>query len=67
MRKHSLFVITLFTIVLALAGISACSPPDKTPKIAESQRQALDKAKTVEATINQQAEAQKKQLEQQSE
>jgi len=67
MHKPPLFLMALFAIATSLASISACSPPDKTPKIGESQRQALDKAKAVEATINHQAEAEKKQLEQQSE
>ena len=58
----------IFTICLfAAIALTACSPPDKTPKIAESQREALDKAKAVEATVNQQTDEQKKQLEQQSE
>ncbi|HSH71729.1 MAG TPA: hypothetical protein VK974_01610 [Methylophilaceae bacterium] len=58
-----IFTICLFTAIT----LTACSPPDKTPKIAESQREALDKAKAVEATVNQQTDEQKKQLEQQSE
>jgi len=61
--KRLILGATLCLVMLS----SACSPPDKTPKIAESQREALDKAKAVEATINQQAETQRQQMEQQSE
>lgn len=67
MRKALFSLLTLFTVGLASVAISACSPPDKSPKIAESQREALDKAQAVQATINQHTEAQKQQLDQQSE
>lgn len=54
--------------VVLLGLLSACSPDShEAPKIAESQRAALDKAKALEATLNQQAEEQKKKIEQQSE
>ncbi len=54
-------------ILSSLLMLASCSPdPDKTPKIAESQRQALEKAKGVDATVNQQAEEQRKQVDEQS-
>jgi len=54
-------------ILLAVSALSACTPdgsPDKTPKIAGSQRAALDKAKAVEATMNEQAIKQQQQIDQ---
>jgi len=48
--------------------LTACSPGEhEAPKIAESQRAALDKAKALESTLNQEAAEQKKKIEQQSE
>jgi|GEM_PF-3010177 len=54
-------------ILLAVSALSACTPdgsPDKTPKIAGSQRAALDKAKAMEATVNEQAIKQQQQIDQ---
>lgn len=58
--------LTAHTLLLAAAlALSACTP-DKTPKIAESQRAALDKAKALEATLNQQAVQQQQQIDEAS-
>jgi hypothetical protein len=54
-------------ILLGVIALSACTPdgsPDKTPKIAGSQRAALDKAKALEATMNEQALKQQQQIDQ---
>lgn len=59
----AVFAINLFVI----ATLCACSPPEQTPKIAESQRGALDKAKAVSDAVNQQNLEQSKQIDQQSE
>ncbi|MGZ8251444.1 MAG: hypothetical protein ACXW1P_03680 [Methylophilaceae bacterium] len=59
----AVFAINLFVI----ATLCACSPPEQTPKIAESQREALDKAKAVSEAVNQQNLEQSKQIDQQSE
>jgi hypothetical protein len=55
-------------LILALPVlIAACSPKtDPAPKIAESQRQALDKAKAVAATTQESAEATRKKIDEQS-
>lgn len=50
------------------ALVVACSPNDSgTPKIAGDQREALNKAKTIDATVQDSAEAQKRQMEEQAE
>ena len=60
----SSFIFVLFAAFL-LAG---CSPnQDQTPKIAESQRQALDKAKGVEATVQKSADETKQKADEQAE
>ena len=48
--------------------LSACSPdPGNTPKIAESQRDALEKAQGVQDTLNQGAAREDEEIEKQSE
>ena len=50
--------------------LTACSPSDNDPpppKLFESQRDALDKAKTLDAEQQKQAEEQRKAMEQQTE
>ena len=48
--------------------IAACSPGgDGIPKIAESQREALDKAKAVDATVQEATDAEKQKLDEQAE
>ncbi|HSH96932.1 MAG: hypothetical protein ACAH07_06615 [Methylophilaceae bacterium] len=55
-------------IFCCLIFISACSPaPDNTPKIAEGARNVLDKAKTVNATVQQNTEDTKKKIDAESE
>lgn len=56
---------TAHIVLLSFTLLAACSPPDKAPKIAEDQRKVLDQAKAVSADMAAQAEAQRKQLEQQ--
>lgn len=54
----------LFLLLIAL-GLSACSPSsDPVPKIADGQREALDKAKALESDLQQSAEQRQKQLDQ---
>jgi hypothetical protein len=61
--------ISLYTIMIALllagCGESPQPPPPKT-KLFEPQRGALDKAKGVEQTVNQQADQQKQDVERQA-
>lgn len=54
----------LIVVLLAACSESKQPPP---PKLFESQRQALDKAKGVEQTVNQQAEQQKQEADRQTE
>ena len=55
-------------IFCGLILISACSPaPDNTPKIAEGARNVLDKAKGVDATVQQNTEDTKKKIDAESE
>lgn len=61
--KFSSCVIAL-AVLLAGCGESPQTPP---PKLFEPQREALDKAKGVEQTVNQQAEQQKQEAERQTE
>lgn len=57
----------IYTVVLSALLVAACSPdPGSVPKIAESQRNALEKAKEVQATVNQSAEEQRQQIDGQS-
>jgi outer membrane PBP1 activator LpoA protein len=61
MKSHAL------NISLLLMLLTACSPsPNQVPKIAESQRNALDKAKAVEATVQQSADEAKQKIDEQS-
>jgi hypothetical protein len=51
-----------------VAFIAACSPDsDGTPKIAGDQRQVLDKAKTVDATVQESTDAEKQKVDEQTE
>lgn len=56
--------------ILTVAGLmlvlGACSPDGNTPKIAESQRDALDKARQVESVIGEAAQQQQEQADRQS-
>lgn len=57
----------LLTVILA-CQLSACSPSqDQTPKIAEDQREALERAKTLESTVDRSAEERARQTEAQTE
>lgn len=48
--------------------LGACSPaPDQTPKVAEDQRTALEKAKALESSLQKSAEDQAKQTQAQTE
>lgn len=59
---------TLILTGMVVALLVACAPdPDNTPKIAETQRNALDKAKGVEDKVQQQAQEQKQDIERQAE
>ncbi|HQR50083.1 MAG TPA: hypothetical protein PKW44_00420 [Methylophilaceae bacterium] len=59
---------TFCIAVLCALLLTACAPdPDNVPKIAGSQRDALEKAKSVDATVKQNAEEQRQQVEQQTE
>ncbi len=53
--KYVLIAITLL--------FTACDRSQQTPKIAEPQRQALDKAKAVEQTMQKEADETKKKIE----
>ena len=55
-------------IVCCIAMLNACSPaPDNTPKIAEDARNVLDKAKSVDVTVQQNTEDTKKKIDAESE
>lgn len=57
-----------FALFLFLILLNACSPAqDQTPKVAEDQRNALEKAKTLEADLQKSAEEQAKQVQSQTE
>ncbi|HZV99465.1 MAG TPA: hypothetical protein VFF74_10795 [Methylophilaceae bacterium] len=57
----------LTTLFASLALLAACSPdPHQAPELATSQRQALDQAKDVSATLQQSADQAKQQAEEQS-
>ena len=55
-------------ILLAALLLAACSPggSDHKPKMAEQQRQALDKAKGVQDTLQQSAQQQQQEIDKQS-
>lgn len=56
--------ILLFTVLIL---ITACSPEDnKTPKIAEGARQALDKAKMIDTTTEQATDAARQSIDEQT-
>jgi outer membrane lipoprotein-sorting protein len=58
---------TLFIAVMTTLFLTACAPdPENVPRIAGSQRDALEKAKSVDATVKQNAEEQQQQVEQQT-
>lgn len=57
-------------LLCALLLLAACSPSDNEPpppKLFESQRNALDKAKAVDAELQKQEEERRKAMEQQAE
>ena len=55
------------TSLLLVTLLAACSPSqDQTPKIAEDQRQALENAKKVDATLQHSAAEQARQTEDQT-
>jgi hypothetical protein len=59
---------TLLSAALLFALLAGCSPdPGNTPKIAEGQRNALEKAEGVQDTLNQAAEEQQEKIDQQTE
>lgn len=45
----------LSLLMLLCVALTACSPPDSTPKIAEGQREVLENAKEAAASIEQSA------------
>ena len=58
-----LFILLFCSVTL----IAACSPDsDGKPKIAGSQRQVLDKAKAVGATVQESADAEKQKIDEQT-
>lgn len=62
MAQIKLIGLRLFLLLL-LALTTACSPTqNEPPKIAEGQRQALDQSKTVNDTVVQQANDEKKKI-----
>lgn len=62
MAQIKLMVLKLFLLFL-LTFTAACSPTQsEPPKIAESQRQALNNSKTVNDTVQQQADDEKKKI-----
>lgn len=57
----------ILILAFMLAGCSESSqPPAPTTKLFESQREALDKSKEVQQTVNDQAEQQKQAVDQQA-
>lgn len=60
---------SLLILCVAVPLLISCSPPDsnQTPKVAESQRQALDKVKGVGATVEQAADQEKQKTDAQTE
>jgi hypothetical protein len=60
---------SILILCVAVPLLISCSPPnsDQKPKIAESQRQALDKAKGVGATVEQAADQEKQKTDAQTE
>lgn len=59
---------TPIALLLLCTLISACKPPaEPVAKIAESQRQALDKAKAAAATLQKSEETTRKKIDEQSE
>lgn len=65
-RKGAAMNLTAHTVLLAAALTLPACTPDKTPKIAESQRAALDQAKALEGALNQQAVQQQQQIDEAS-
>lgn len=63
-NRMRLFILLFCLVIL----ITACSPEqNKTPKIAESQRETLDKAKAVDATVQEATAAEKQKIDEQAE
>ena len=60
---------SLLILCVAVPLLISCSPPNsnQTPKVAESQRQALDKVKGVGATVEQAAHQEKQKTDAQTE
>lgn len=56
----------LIAALCTLVLLSACDNQPPAPKLFEEQREALDQAKSVEETQQQQAEEQRKAMEQQT-
>ena len=54
------------SIVLLAALLAACSPGGDKPKLAEPQREALDRAKGVESTLQQSAQQEQQEGQRQS-
>lgn len=58
-NRMRLFILLFCLVIL----ITACSPEqNKTPKIAENQREVLDKAKAVDATVQEATDAEKQKI-----
>ena len=62
--RHTLLFSALFALLLPGCGRDDQPPP---PKLFESQRNALDKAKGLEGQVQQQSELQRQEIDKQSE
>jgi hypothetical protein len=63
-RNRMRLLIPLFCLAIFM---SACSPDqNKTPKVAEGARQALDKSRAVDATVQQSADAARQSIDEQT-
>lgn len=62
--RHTLLFSTLFALLLSGCGRDDQPPP---PKLFESQRNALDKAKGLEDQVQHQSELQRQEIDKQSE
>lgn len=61
------FLLSCFMVLMLVACGESKQPQTPPAKLFEPQRQALDKAKGVEQTVNQQAEQQKQEADRQTE
>jgi hypothetical protein len=62
-----LLSVPLWSVLMLLClTLTACSPPDSTPKIAENQREVLKNAEEAAASIEQSAEEMQRDIDAQS-